>query len=237
MSAQIDGVLNSVLGSIESLEQAIPYIVTPSQHGQAIQFINQAADNLQIITLDPIFKTLSTTIRILNNGESTLLKTITYQGFILEIIEELHNLYEHISKTGAPQNYTNFTNLQVAGEFLIRVGGRITNRYKLKVTFEQEYEAKGIRAFMVCKEIQPFVRFLSMNPDLTTDQSPNLNNGLEIDVLSQESPNTLHKLVSSVLEVTNVQLFTETKSIPVTILDPPSNPNSYDTNANSFLNA
>ena len=108
------------------------------------------------------------------------------------------------------------------------MAGRVTNRFKMKVIFDKDYEAKGIRAFMVMKELQAFVRYLSVTPDIVNSQNPNLEGGLEIDLLSQESPQVLHKLASSVLEVTNVQIFTETISRPVLIIDPPSSSDSVD---------
>ncbi len=216
------------------LERTIPVIMTPSQHKVAINAINSAMDNLQQSNLHADFASLATTVRILNNGESTVLGTIAYQGFILELLELLEGIRIQLLENGAVQNI-NLTDVRSAGEFLIRLSGRVTARYKIRVTFNPEYEAKSIRAFMLIKELQPFVRYLSLSPDITTNQNPNLDNGFEIDCLSMETAQSLHKIAGGVLEVINVQLFNETKNMPVMVLDPPHQENSFNSQVANFL--
>ncbi|MCY3412559.1 MAG: hypothetical protein INQ03_13050 [Candidatus Heimdallarchaeota archaeon] len=234
MAESIQKEMDILSRAIEALEGAVPLIVTPSQHETAINAINQAADILKQSNVDAVFSQLSTTMKILNNGGSSLLTTVVYQGFILDILEMLTSINNLINSKGLP-NSTRADEVQKAGEFLIRLTGRITNRYKIRVTFNPEYEAKSIRAFMLAKELQPFVRFLSLNPDISTNQQPNLENGFELDVLSQETPQNLHKLAGSILEVINVQIFTETRNTPVPILDPPGADASFDEQVNAFL--
>ena len=123
-----------------------------------------------------------------------------------------------------------------SGEFLIRLSGRVTNRFKLNVLFEPEYEAKALRAFMVVKELSGVAKFLNIAPDISDNQNANLDNGLEIDCLSQETPEELHRIAGSVLEVQSVQIFRETKALPINMLDPPSVPNSFDNKIHDFLN-
>lgn len=234
MTESIQDEMDIISKSISALEESLPFIVTPTQHHIAINAINETADIIKESGLDEKFASLSTTLKILNNGDSAMLSTITYQGFILELLEFLVSIRGNLEKNEEPET-ADLGTLLHAGEFLIRLAGRVTNRYKLRVTFEPEYEAKGIRAFMVIKELQPISRFLSLSPDLTTNQNVNLENGLEIDLLSQESGKELHKLAGSVLEVINVQIFTETRNMPLMILDPPESHSSFDIQVKTFL--
>jgi hypothetical protein len=74
-----------------------------------------------------------------------------------------------------------------------------------------------------------------MTPDLTINSTPNLDGGLEIDVLTQETAEELHRLTGTVLEVKSVQIFTETMNQQVLMLDPPHIPGSYDSKVEEFL--
>jgi hypothetical protein len=89
---------------------------------------------------------------------------------------------------------------------------------------------------MVIKELSGVVRFLNMSPDIAENSNANLESGLEIDCLSQETPEELHRLAGSVLEVQNVQIFMETRPQAINSLDPPSHPESFDTKIFNFLN-
>lgn len=219
--------------TINALERALPLIMTPSQHGAAIHTINIAMDILKDSKLSPELNTIATTVKILNNGESPLLATISYQGFILELLESLQTMKDQLEQ--GSQLSVNLVDVRSGGEFLIRLSGRVTKRYKMRVTFNPEYEAKSIRAFMLAKELQPFVRFLSMSPDISGNQNPNLDNGFELDLLSMETAQSLHKIAGGVLEVINVQMWSENKSQPVLVIDPPSAEDSYNEQVQNFL--
>ncbi len=227
--------LELVNQAISLLESALPQIVTGSQHTEAIEQILQVCGIFKELEFDENLKSLGVTLKILSSGQSQILGTVTYQAFILDILELLTKIVDNNETQGLPEN-TESTKLQTIGEFLIRLAGRATNRYKLNVHFEPDYEAKGIRAFMVLKELNECVRFLNVNPDISINQSANLDSGLEIDVLSQENPDELYKIAGSILEVKNVQIFTETKPQFVTMLDPPFSPGSFDSKMNEFLN-
>jgi hypothetical protein len=135
---------------------------------------------------------------------------------------------------GVPQD-TEIEEMVAIGRYLIRVAGRVTNRYKIKIIFEQEYEAKALRAFMALKELSGVVRFLNVSPDVSSNQNANLENGLEVDVLSQESAEELHRIAGSVLQVENVQIFTEMRPQRVLMLDPPSHAESFDQKIQDFI--
>ena len=67
------------------------------------------------------------------------------------------------------------------------------------------------------------------------NSTPSLDSGIEIDVLTQESAEELHRLTGSVLEVKAVQIFTETMNLQVLMLDPPQIPGSFDSKVEEFL--
>ncbi|MDH5401253.1 MAG: hypothetical protein OEZ01_18355 [Candidatus Heimdallarchaeota archaeon] len=219
---------------ITILNSALPMVIAQNQNKEGIELILQASDLVKEIEFDPSFETLGTTIRLLSAGGSSLLSTVYYQGYILDILEMLNDIYNEIQTHGIPKS-TKAQEMVYAGEFLIRLVGRLTNRYKINVIFEKEYEAKAVRAFMVLNELKRVVRFLNINPDISMNSTANLENGLEIDALSQESAEELHKLAGSVLEVVNVQVFVETKPQPVFMLDPPDHPESFDRKLNTYL--
>lgn len=235
MAESIQKELDLIKQAISLLEAALPQILTRDQHNDGLSVILEATDIIKEISFDKNLKSLALTIKILSGGASTILQTVTYQAFILDILEMLVKIAKSIETHGPPKS-TDADKLQTVGEFLIRLAGRATNRYKINVIFEPDYEAKAIRAFMVLKELNEVVRFLNVEPDISVNQKANLNNGLELDVLSQETPEELHRIAGSVLEVQNVQLFTETKPQYVMILDPPYSPGSFDSKMNEFLN-
>lgn len=225
--------LDLVNTTIDALEKAVPLIVSPSYSQDAVQFVQDAAEAIGQISFDKSMKSLATTIKILNGGESPILKTVTYQNFVLDMLEMFSKIREQMQAGNA--DGSGAKDMQTIGEFLIRIAGRATNRFKLQITFDPEYEAKYLRAFMLLRELKGVVRFLNLNPDISMNQNANLDAGLEVDILSQATPQELHKIAGSVLDVQSVQVYTETKATPVMILDPPSNPESFDTKVNDFL--
>jgi hypothetical protein len=234
MSELIQKDLDLINRVISLLEEALPQIVTRDQHYEGIEKVLEVSEVLKEVGIEKDIKSLAVTLKILSGGQSTILHSVSYQAFLLEILEMLTKLAAEY-EVGDLLKETEAGKLQSAGEFLIRLAGRVTNRYKINVYFEPEYEAKGIRAFMVLKELHESVRFLNVNPDISVNQQANLDNGLELDILSQESPEELHRMVGSVLEVKNVQLFTETKPQYVMMLDPPFSPGSFDSKMTEFL--
>ena len=201
---------------------------------QAIELIGDGIDYLEKSNVDQYFALLATTIKILNAGDSAILSSVTYQAYILDILELLAKLSEDMKQNGVPAE-TGIKDIQIAGEFLIRLAGRATNRYKMTVTFDPEFEAKYVRAFMVLRELRGSCRFLNLSPDITENEGANLDAGLDIEVLSQEAPGVLYKKAGSVLDVSGVQIFSETKSVPVLILDPPTTPDSFDLKISQYL--
>ncbi|MHA2250127.1 MAG: hypothetical protein ACXAD7_07185 [Candidatus Kariarchaeaceae archaeon] len=235
MSESIQHELDLIKQAISLLEVALPQIVTREQHNTGIEQILKASEIIKEVSLDKDLKSLAVTLKILSGGGSTMLQTVFFQSYILDILEMLTKVISDFETHGPPIT-TDASMHQAAGEFLIRLAGRITNRYKMNVLFEPDYEAKGIRAFMVLKELHEVVRFLTVNPDISINQNANLDNGLEIDLLSQDPPEELHRIAGSVLEVKNVQIFTETKPQYVSFLDPPFSPGSFDSKMTEFLN-
>lgn len=226
--------LDIIQAAIGSFERAIPLIVSPSYHQQAIELIGEGIGYLEKSDVDQYFSLLSTTIKILNAGDSAILFTVTYQAYILDILELLVKLSEDMKQNGVPSE-TGVKDIQIAGEFLIRLAGRATNRYKMTITFDPEFEAKYVRAFMVLRELRGSCRFLNLSPDITENEGANLDAGLDIEVLSQEVPGVLYKKAGSVLDVSGVQIFSETKSVPVLILDPPTTADSFDVKISQYL--
>jgi len=218
-----------------SLEQAVPLLITQGRTGEGLQAIIDAAGQLEQIQADPNFSQLATNLKILANSDASILSTVTFQAFIVDILEMIVTMSEAAKDSGELQT-TSVVKMNHVAEYLLRLSGRITNRYKLNVLFEPEYEAKSLRAFMVVKELSGVVKFLNIAPDISENQNANLDNGLEIDCLSQEGPEGLHKIAGSVLEVQNVQVFRETRPAPVDMLDPPTAANSFDSKIADFLN-
>jgi hypothetical protein len=215
---------------------SIPHIVTPDKLSEGLERIKQAIDLLNdesIISFAPNLKNLCSTLKILIAGESPFLGTITFQAYVLEILEELLTLQENI-KSSKKAEY-NFSRLAVAGDFFLRLAQRMMIRYKVRIEFEPEYEAKSLRAFMVLKELKKTSRFLVVSPDLATNQNANLDDGLEVEILSQENPTNLHEMVSGVLEVKAVQIYEERKNSTVFHLDPPSLTGSEDEKYSEYL--
>ncbi|MHA2277906.1 MAG: hypothetical protein ACXAC2_19160 [Candidatus Kariarchaeaceae archaeon] len=234
MAESIQKELDQIEQAINHLEQALPQVIGVSTHNEGIENVIAAANAMKEITFDPDMKGLAMTLKVLSNSASSGLKTTIYQSYLMEILEMLVSIKEDIQEDGLPK-ITESLNLKNVGEFLMRYADRVTNRYKISVTFEPDYEAKAIRAFMVVKELAEACRFLNMSPDLTINSTPNLDGGLEIDVLTQETAEELHRLTGSVLEVKNVQIFTETMNQQVLMLDPPHIPASYDSKVEEFL--
>ena len=218
-----------------ALENAVPLLITEGKTGEGLGYVIQAAEKIQELSFDPAFSELSTNMKILANSGSSILQTVSFQAFILDLLEMISPLLETLQNTGPPQGTDANKYLHIS-EYLIRLSGRVVNRYKLQINFEPEYEAKSLRAFMCVKELAGVVKFLNIAPDISENQQANLDNGLEVDCISQESADSLHKLAGSVLEVQSVQVFIETKAQPVRMLDPPSDPSSFDAKISEFLN-
>ncbi len=236
MAESIQKELDLIHSVINALETSIPNIIFNSYHNDAIEFIRLATDYIEQISFDENMKELATTIKILNGGESPILKSVYYQSYILDILEMFSKIESHIQQKGLPST-TRALELCNVGEFLINIAARVTNRYKLKILFNPEFEAKYLRAFMLVKDLHGSCRFLSMSPDITVSPDVNLDSGLELEVLSQETPQNLHKIAGAVLDVQSVQIFVETKSVPTLLLDPPHDPNSFDNKISTFLSS
>ena len=219
---------------INHLEQALPQIISMKTHKDGVAHVLEAATSIKEISLDPNFKTLGTSLKILSSGGSSALRTTIYQFFLTDLLEMLVELKTQINSAGIPSE-TRVEELKLACEYLIKYATRVTNRFKINVTFSPDYEAKAIRAFMVVKELSEVCRFLNMSPDLTMNATPNLDSGFEIDLMSQENAEELHRRVGSVLEVNSVTVFTETMNQQVMMLDPPQIPESFDNKVEEFL--
>ncbi|OLS24342.1 MAG: hypothetical protein HeimC2_22880 [Candidatus Heimdallarchaeota archaeon LC_2] len=234
MAESIQKELDFIEQAINNLEQALPQILGMATHKEGIENVIGAADSMKEIAFDKYMKPLAMTLKIISNSQSSGLRTTAFQSFLVDILEMLVKIQNQIKTSGLPKT-TDAADLQSAGEFLMRYADRITNRYKINVNFEDDYEAKAIRAFMVVKELAESCRFLNLSPDLTINSTPNLDSGLEIEVLTQENAEELHRITGSVLEVKSVQIFTETMNQQVLMLDPPHIPGSFDTKVEEFL--
>ncbi len=234
MAESIQTELDHIGKAIDHLEQALPQIIGMATHLEGIGNVIGAADAMKEIAFDKYMKPLAMTLKIISNSQSSGLRTTAFQSFLIDILEMLVKIQNQINTSGIPQT-TDAADLQLAGEFLMRYADRVTNRYKINVNFEDDYEAKAIRAFMVVKELAEACRFLNLSPDLTINSTPNLDGGLEIEVLTQETAEELHRITGSVLEVKSVQIFTETMNQQVLMLDPPHIPGSFDTKIEEFL--
>ena len=234
MTESIQKELEHVEQAINYLEQALPQVIGISTHAEGLENVVNAANAMKEITFDKNMKSLAMTLKVLSNSTSSSLRTTVYQSFLMDILEMLAKIKEGGQSTALPE-VTEALDLQGIGQFLIRYAERVTNRYRINVSFEPDYEAKAIRAFMVVKELAEACRFLNMSPDLTINSTPNLDSGIEIDVLTQESAEELHRITGSVLEVKSVQIFTETMNLQVLMLDPPHIPGSFDSKVEEFL--
>jgi len=234
MAESIQHELDLLEKAISELEQALPQIIASSSHDEGIERVDNAITHLKNISFDSAFPELAEALNKLNKEATISMLTDIYQAFLTTILEMLVEITDGIKNYGLPKS-TNAGRLVATAEFLINYCGRVMNRYKINVLFEPDYEAKSIRAFMVLKELSQVCRFLSMDPDLTITDNPNLESGMSIDVLSQKSPEDLHKLAGSVLEVKNVMIFTETKQLQVRMLDPPHLPTSFDGQVETYL--
>ena len=222
--------------SIPMLEAAIPQIVNRRENETALQRLVQVGDIFQdakFAAVDTDIPEIGALLKILANGKSPALSTSAFQIFVLEILEELVKVYQQMSSGNNPNG--NFSAIKTAGDFMLRYADRLMVRYKIRVEFEPEYEGKYLRAFQVLKELQDTARFLVVTPDISVDPQADLNSGLEIEILSQETPKTLHELVSGVLEVKAVQVFSEQKSMVVYHLDPPEVEGSFDQRYQAYL--
>lgn len=223
---------------IELLNQAIPLISTPSKTETIENIISQVSDLMKSETLaqvSPHFRPLGTTLKILMSSGSPLLTSVTFQAFLLEISETLTEVSNLLNSGGLPDPSL-IQDLRTNGEFLIRLAGRILYRCKINVQFEADYDAKVLRAFMLAKDLSKVVRFLNVDPDISQQSSPNLDNGMTLEVLSQNSPQELHDLVMNVLSIESCQIFIERKEENVLYLDPPKIPGSVDDRMEKYLN-
>jgi len=221
---------------IPMLEASIPQIVNRNEYETALQRLSQVGDILQDMKFAAIDKTIpeiGALLKIIVNGGSPALSTPTFQIFVLEILEEFQKVYGQLNNGIEPSG--RFAEVKSAGDFMLRYAERLMIRYKLRVEFEPDYEGKYLRAFQVLKELLDSSRFLMVTPDISTDPQVDLNGGLEIEILSQETPKTVHELVSGVLEVKAVQVFSEQKSMVVFHLDPPKVEGSVDQRYQEYL--
>ena len=223
---------------IELVNQAIPLVGTPSKSETVQGLISQVSDLMKSENLDrvsPHFRPLGTTLKILISSGSPFLGTVTFQAFLLEISETLTEVKSLLNSAGVPDPEV-IKDLRTNGEFLIRMAGRILYRYKIIAQFEPDYDAKVLRAFMLAKDLSKQVRFLNVDPDISQQSNPNLDNGLTLEVLSQSPPQELHETVMKVLSVESCQIFIERREENVLYLDPPYIPGSVDDRMDKYLN-
>ncbi|MHA2504557.1 MAG: hypothetical protein ACXAE3_17015, partial [Candidatus Kariarchaeaceae archaeon] len=79
MAEAIQRQISILEGAQSALEQCVPLMVTPSRMGEGLGYVVQAAEQIEGVEWDGSFKSLSTTMKILANGGSPLLSTITFQ--------------------------------------------------------------------------------------------------------------------------------------------------------------
>lgn len=235
MAESIQKELDLMESAIVELEQALPQIIASTTHEIGIDHVNNAVETLKGITFDPDFSVLAEVLEELNNLKTASFIVDIYQAYLTDVLEMFVSIADEVKTSGLPKE-TKSKDLTAAGRFLISYGNRVMNRYRIRVLFEPDYKAKAIRAFMVLKELATVCRFLNVAPDLTSENDPNLDDGLDVDVLSQKSPEELHRLASSVLEVQSIDIFTETKQMQVKMLDPPHLPSSFDDRVEEYLN-
>lgn len=234
MSAELTNQLDMV---IPLLEAAIPQVINTQDNSESLQRVNKVGEMLKaqsFAALDPNLPQIGQLLIDLTANPSLFLANISFQMYLLDLLETLSQLYRDIS-AGTPSNY-NFSHLLEVAYFLQRLTNRATVRYKLKIDFNPEYEGKFLRAFQALKDLQKVARFLVVNPDIASNNAANLDGGFEVEILSNENPKKLHEIASSVLEVESVQVYSEQKTVTVFHLDPPEVPGSVDQVYKEFLN-
>ena len=217
--------MQNVLGTfVQELQQSMNQILEV-QKGLVLGTIqvNQAVTGLQ-----PMFNTLSsiandaglvraqsmfTAFSNFSQQVSAIHSTFLFPALLTELIEKMQVMIEELPKQKIDTNLE-LESLTTTVNTLSKMGRQLAFRYKITVEFEESYELKNIRAFMVLKELRPYVTFLSVDPDLTKNQNANLSRGLHMEVLSTADPRTLHSIAGSVLEVTAVKILIETKKNP-----------------------
>ncbi len=138
-----------------------------------------------------------------------------FHGLLNEVLIYLNSLLENIKQKKLEES-DDALEILAGTRFLQRIGGKVARKYRIHVMFEESYELKNIRAFMVLKELREHVQFVSLNPDLTKNQNANLNNGMELEVVSNRDAKTLHDIISGVLEVVGVKIMIEMRKSPAT---------------------
>ncbi len=223
---------------VNYIEGAIPNLVDDKNLEKGKKYLLKLSDELKDDSLPGIsneFRVLGTTLKIILTSNSMILSNPVFHVFLLSIAETVKESLELIVN-GAPINDEEIRQLRINGEFMITVASRLMKRYKLQVFFEKDYEAKSLRAFMLAKELSSKVRFLSVNPDISSVESPNLEKGLEFEVLSNESADKLYKIATEVLSVKSVNIFVEKSESEVVYVDPPFQEDSIDAKMESYLN-
>lgn len=238
MAQSFNQSISEISKVIDLINQAIPLVGTPSKLESVLGLVSQVTDIMksdQLHQVSPHFRPLGTTLKILTSSGSPFLSTVTFQAFLLEISETLKEVVNLLNSGGLPDPGV-IQDLRTNGEFFIRMAGRMLYRYKINVKFEPDYDAKVLRAFMLAKDLSKQVRFLNVDPDISQQTNPNLDNGMTLEVLSQSSAQELYDTVMNVLSVESCQIFIERREENVLYLDPPYIPGSVDDRMDKYLN-
>ncbi len=139
----------------------------------------------------------------------------SFHALINEVMGYLQKLRANLV-AGESEDGLDVKSLMGGIAFIAKIAPTMARRYKIHVLFEESYELKNIRAFMVLKDLRDHVEFVKLNPDITKNQKANLNKGLEMEIVTNKSPKELHDIISSVLEVVGVKIFLEMKKVPAT---------------------
>ncbi len=230
--------IEELRGITNSLNAAIPLVTQPAKFEEMTDLLNEVSEGLKsenISKVSPHLRPLGTSLKILVSSDSPLLHSVMFQAYLVEIVESFQEVLT-LLQAGALPDPNIIQEIRTNAEFLIRLAGRMLYRYKIVINFEADYDAKSLRAFMVAKDLSKVVRFISVNPDISQQQNPNLDGGFHLEVLSQASPQQLYDIVMQVLAVESCQIFVEKQEREVVYLDPPSSPDSVDTRMEKFLN-
>ena len=183
-----------------------------------LEDIHRAAHTLASSSSMMGLKNTSTLMKQLEALTSTykqIYELPSFHALINEVMAYLQKLRANL-KAGENEENLDVKPLLAGIAFLAKIAPTMAKRYKIHVLFEESYELKNIRAFMVLKDLREHVEFIKLNPDITKNQKANLNKGLEMEIVTNKSPKELHEIISSVLEVVGVKIFLEMRKVPAT---------------------